>query len=229
MSGHEIPEGMPPIPEGALMHYTTQTLSVAAQSPSPLCGDLESGEHPLVGLTPIKAVVNCEKCKALMDEPPPEGITPVTFGANFTTGHSNDCTDEDCALNSLIGVRGVDVDGETYLSREDVLQLIGNLWQSTHNLSHKAEEEGGEDAAPKSAFFHMLAQGINMVGSILHAQTQPQNAINTSLPDSLEDLLKGGWEDKPAAESPIDRMIREATEAAAAKKADANQSQEDQQ
>lgn len=222
------------LPDGVTMHYTRSDIQKAMANPTPLCGanllDGEPTESPSVGLTPIEEIVNCEQCKTLLAERAASGPIPITFDNNFATGHSDDCTDEDCALNNLTGIRGVEVGGEVYLSREDTLAAIGSLWSSTHNLTHKAEAKEGEEAQREAAFYGILTQGINMVGSLLHAQTRPENKIDTLVPDSLEALLQGNWgEGKPAAESAVDRMIREATEAAAAKRADANQSQEDQQ
>lgn len=155
-------------------------------------------------------------------------IKPLQFiiGGNAEdTDHSGCAPDSPCqrpdefrSIKKSLGIRGMEADGEIWLSRMDVLALLAETFEAYHSLSHEFQDKAsnGDEEARATAFSAFIsAQTVNMIGAQLHRMTQPENAINLSVPDTVPtDWLSETPTGQPAAESPIETAIRKAKEAA---------------
>lgn len=149
-----------------------------------------------------------------------EQVRRVHFmsGDPATVDHDNCHEDSPCksgeaaAVLDPMGIHGVVVDGETYLSRADLLVVLATVMNAYTHITHLARAEGQEEAAFST---YISAQTLNTLGGQLSGMTAPERALNLDL--AVPDTIPADWftDSAPAApESPIEAAIRKAKEAA---------------
>lgn len=123
-----------------------------------------------------------------------------------------------------VGLRGLIHNGETYLSREDLMNVLSRVRMGYHNALHAAQEAD----SPGAIAYWLNEQAITLLGNQLFGLTNEGNASDpTTVPDDIGSLLSA-WDtsmpEAPAAPlSPLDRAIADAKAAAEQAKKDKNE------
>lgn len=153
----------------------------------------------------------------------PQGEQPKVVqylsGSFEDKDHSNCHPDSPCKRPdeykaiSAVGVRAVIVDGEKYLSRDDVLLLLGRTYNGYMEVHQQMHDQDDDESRMAMLSTHISAQTVNLIGSQLHKLTEG-DGIDTSVPDTIPTDWLDGTSAKPAPESPIETAIRKAKEAA---------------
>lgn len=150
-------------------------------------------------------------------------FTPLQFIiGNQDKDHSNCHADSPCqntdqfrSIGKALGIRGIDADGEVWLSRQDVLVLLAETYEAYHALCHEFQQKDDEEGRATAFSAFISAQTVNMIGAQLHRMTERDRAIDLDVPDTVPtDWLSETPTGAPAPESPIETAIRKAKEAA---------------